>query len=63
MAGADARVEQLKQEALRHEREARANAERGEIEAAAQAILAQLNCERRVASSGPQVLQVIKPRH
>ncbi|MEX0588074.1 MAG: hypothetical protein WD136_02360 [Cyanobium sp.] len=44
--------------------EARAQqaAELGDVEVAARFILAALDCERRMASSGPQVLQVIKPR-
>ncbi len=41
---------------------ARAAAEAGELEPCARGILAALDCERRLAATGPQVLQVIKPR-
>lgn len=58
----DVRREQLLQEALRWDLDARHAAERGDTEASARAILALLECERRLASTGPQVLQVIKPR-
>jgi hypothetical protein len=58
----DVRREQLQQEALRWDLAARNAAELGDIEASARAILALLDCERRLASTGPQVLQVIKPR-
>lgn len=54
--------EQLQHEAELHQQTARVAAAQGEIEAAARAILAMLNCERRLTSSGPQVIQVIKPR-
>lgn len=54
--------EQLVQEAQRHDQAAKVAASQGQIEAAARAILAMLNCERRLSSSGPQVMQVIKPR-
>jgi hypothetical protein len=42
--------------------EARNAAEEGAIEQSARAILAALDCERRLAATGPQVLQLIKPR-
>jgi hypothetical protein len=42
--------------------QARAAAAAGEIEQSARAILAALDCERRLAATGPQVLQLIKPR-
>ncbi|MGL6135174.1 MAG: hypothetical protein ACRC1L_13450 [Prochlorococcaceae cyanobacterium] len=42
--------------------QARAAANAGEIEQCARAILAALDCERRLAATGPQVLQLIKPR-
>jgi hypothetical protein len=44
------------------ERQARLAAEAGEIAVAARTILETLDCERRLAAIGPQVLQVIKPR-
>jgi hypothetical protein len=34
----------------------------GDLDQAAKAILAALDCERRLAGFGPQVLQLIKPR-
>jgi hypothetical protein len=37
-------------------------AQQGDIVTAARLILAGLDCERRLASRGPQVLQLIKPR-
>lgn len=58
----DARTESLQQEALRHDLAARAAAERGDMAASARAILAFLDCERRLRGTGPQVIQVIKPR-
>lgn len=42
--------------------QARAAAAAGEIGQSAQMILAALDCERRLAATGPQVLQLIKPR-
>jgi len=35
----------------------------GDFDQAARAILAALDCERRLAGFGPQVMQLIKPRH
>jgi hypothetical protein len=35
----------------------------GDLDQAARAILAALDCERRLAGFGPQVMQLIKPRH
>jgi hypothetical protein len=58
----DARREQLQKEVLRWDLAARSAAERGDTETSARAILALLDCERRLVSTGPQVLQVIKPR-
>lgn len=58
----DGRRDQLREEAERHARAAKAAAESGDIEVSARCILALLACERRLASSGPQVLQLIKPR-
>jgi hypothetical protein len=46
-----------------HEASARRAAEQGAIAESAQQILAALDCERRLANTGPQVLQLIKPRH
>ena len=59
----DGQREQLRQDVLRHDGVARSAAERGDIDAAARAILAMLDCERRLVGTGPQVLQVIKPRN
>lgn len=44
------------------ERRAREAAAAGDVETCARAILAALDCERRLLGSGPQVMQVIKPR-
>ncbi len=41
---------------------ARDAAARGEITTSAQLILKAMDCERRLASRGPQILQLIKPR-
>lgn len=41
---------------------ARAAAAAGEIDESARLILAALECERRLAATGPQVLQLIKSR-
>ncbi|MFQ6539471.1 MULTISPECIES: hypothetical protein [Aphanothece] len=46
-----------------HESAARRAAEQGAIAECAQQILAALDCERRLANTGPQVLQLIKPRN
>lgn len=59
---AESRRDQLQRDAKRHDQAARMAAELGDTEASARAILALLDCERRLASAGPQVLQVIKPR-
>jgi hypothetical protein len=48
--------------ASRHNEEARAAAERGDVSGAARFILQALDCERRAGGMGPQVLQLIKPR-
>lgn len=58
----DPRLDELHQQRRQHDQLARAAAERGDTTTAARAILAMLACERRLASAGPQVLQVIKPR-
>ena len=44
------------------EAQAKEAAQRGDVSAAAKLILAALDLERRLASRGPQVLQLIKPR-
>ena len=52
----------LKRNLAERECHAREAAERGEIAESAKSILACLDLERRLASRGPQVLQLIKPR-
>jgi hypothetical protein len=47
---------------LSNEIRAQQAAEQGDLTQAARFILAALDGERRMVSSGPQVLQVIKPR-
>ena len=42
---------------------AEAAAQRGDLAEAARTILQSLDCERRAGSTGPQVLQLIKPRN
>ncbi|MEB3351297.1 MAG: hypothetical protein VKM01_03115 [Cyanobacteriota bacterium] len=42
--------------------QARLAASSGDLEQAGRAILASLDCERRLSAVGPQVLQLIKPR-
>jgi len=54
--------QRLAQEQVQLDRRARAAAEAGDIAEAAQLILKALDCERRLASRGPQILQLIKPR-
>jgi hypothetical protein len=49
-------------ELSRRESEAGAAAAIGNLDLAARAILKALDCERRLSSLGPQVLQLIKPR-
>jgi hypothetical protein len=61
-AGGQDQKLQLRVRIAELDRQARASAEAGAIEQAAQAILASLDCERRMAATGPQVLQLIKPR-
>jgi hypothetical protein len=53
----------LQRERDSQERRAREAAEAGDVETCARAILAALDCERRLQGSGPQVMQVIKPRN
>lgn len=54
--------QRLEQERAQLDRGAQAAAEAGEIAEAARLILKALDCERRLASRGPQILQLIKPR-
>jgi hypothetical protein len=54
--------ERLEQERAQFDRRARAAAEAGDIAEAARLILKALDRERRLASRGPQILQLIKPR-
>jgi hypothetical protein len=54
--------QRLEQEQAQLDLRARAAAEAGDIAEAAQLILKALDCERRLASRGPQILQLIKPR-
>lgn len=53
---------QLEAQLLQLDRQARAAAECGEVSEAARLILKAMDCERRLASRGPQILQLIKPR-
>jgi hypothetical protein len=59
---ADSRT-RLQAEVLLHEQQAFEAVAVGDLDQAAKAILAALNCERRLAANGPQVLQLIKPRN
>ena len=52
----------LQQQKLQLLNQAEAAAGQGDVAASAKLILAALDCERRLASRGPQVLQLIKPR-
>jgi hypothetical protein len=61
-ADADDRRERLRQAIRSHEAQAQQAAEQGDLAQAARLILAALDGERRMAATGPQVLQVIKPR-
>lgn len=54
--------ELLERDRRRHEAAARAAAQQGDVAESARQILALLDCERRLSRTGPQVLQVIKPR-
>ena len=58
----EGRRDALQDQCRRHDQTARTAAERGDMAEAARAILGLLDCERRLDSAGPQVLQVIKPR-
>lgn len=53
----------LRLAAQRFEEQAQLAAQNGELTDSARAILSALDCERRMAASGPQVLQLIKPRN
>ena len=55
--------DQLQQSIQRHDALAQQAADAGDLGEAGRAILAALDCERRMAAKGPQVLQLIKPRH
>ena len=59
--GADRRAH-LKDAIRAHEVQAQQAALQGDLAQAGKSILAALDAERRMAGSGPQVLQVIKPR-
>ena len=59
--GGDRRA-RLQQVILANETSAQQAAQQGDLVQAARHILAALDGERRIAASGPQVLQVIKPR-
>lgn len=59
-AGADR--QRLEREQAQLDRRAREAAEAGDIAEAAHLILKALDCERRLAGRGPQILQLIKPR-
>ena len=61
-ADAGDRRSQLQAAVDADEARAQAAAERGDLEVSARFILSALDGERRLASTGPQVLQVIKPR-
>jgi len=58
----DERRSQLQRAIREHEARAQQAAEQGDLAQAARFILAALDGERRMASTGPQVLQLIKPR-
>ena len=58
----DERRGQLQRAIRDHEARAQLAAEQGDLAQAARFILAALDGERRMASTGPQVLQLIKPR-
>lgn len=52
----------LEAELANQEQRAQEAVASGDVETCARAILAALDCERRLQGSGPQVMQVIKPR-
>jgi hypothetical protein len=58
----DQRLRLQTEQALFDQR-AQTAANSGDLDQAAKAILAALDCERRLAGFGPQVVQLIKPRH
>lgn len=53
----------LQAELALSEQQATSAVQAGDLDQAAKAILNALDCERRLACSGPQVLQLIKPRN
>lgn len=61
-AESEDRRDQLQRAIRAHEARAQQAAEQGDLAQAARCILAALDGERRMASKGPQVLQLIKPR-
>jgi hypothetical protein len=66
VAPAAASVDQrprLQAELALFEQQATSAVREGDLDQAAKAILGALDCERRLACFGPQVLQLIKPRN
>jgi len=61
-AGQGINKPRLEAEKMLLEEQARLAAATGYLDQAARAVLAVLDCERRLAGAGPQVLQLIKPR-
>jgi hypothetical protein len=61
-ASLDQRLRLQTEKALLDQR-AQTAAHAGDLDQAAKAILAFLDCERRLAGFGPQVVQLIKPRN
>lgn len=55
-------VVSLQDQISRHDAAARQAAAEGQVAESARLILELLKCERRLANTGPQVLQLIKPR-
>jgi hypothetical protein len=55
--------QQLLDQAARLFNQASQAADQGDVQASARLILEALDCERRAGGVGPQVLQLIKPRH
>jgi hypothetical protein len=53
----------LQTEKALFDQRAQTAAHAGDLDQAAKAILAVLDCERRLAGFGPQVVQLIKPRN
>jgi hypothetical protein len=63
LASQGSQLSDLQRQAARHEADAAAAAQAGDVDAAARFILQALDCERRAGGVGPQVLQLIKPRN